>query len=62
MGSCVTLVPSTTALPSLQHLRPMWGVSVPDLEVVMKDEAEPGVTGLIAGEEPLPSGSMEVEP
>jgi MFS family permease len=33
-----------------------------DLEMVMKDEAELGGTGLIAGEEPLPSGPEEVQP
>jgi MFS family permease len=33
-----------------------------DLEVVMKDEAELGGMGLIAGEEPLPSGPEEVQP
>jgi MFS family permease len=33
-----------------------------DLEVVMKGEAELGGTGLIAGEEPLPSGPEEVQP
>jgi hypothetical protein len=33
-----------------------------DLEVVMKDEAELGGTGLIAGDEPPPSGPEEVQP
>jgi hypothetical protein len=33
-----------------------------DLEMVMKDEAELGGTGLLAGEEPLPSGPEEVRP
>ncbi len=32
-----------------------------DLEVVMKHEAELAGTGLIAGEEPLPSGPEEVQ-
>jgi hypothetical protein len=33
-----------------------------DLEEVMKDEAELGGTGLIAGDEPIPSGPEEVQP
>jgi MFS family permease len=33
-----------------------------DLEVVVKDAAELGGTGLIAGEEPLPTGPEEVQP
>src|SRR5580693_6827935 len=63
-GLCVATAVVSFALPGKASSRRN-GLTVGgerDLEEVMKDEAELGGTGLIAGDEPIPSGPEEVQP